>query len=176
MRREAAADIDHAQVDVGLGEQREHLRGRADRAVPLVEIGLLRADMERHAIGVEPEIARLAQQLDRHLGRAAELARQRPFGAVALDQDAAEDARAGRRARQLLQLGLAVEGEEPHAPLVGEGDVALLLDRVAEREALGGDAVVEAQLDLAAAGDVEIRALALASIATISGAGLAFTA
>src|ERR1051325_1707978 len=137
MRREAAADIDHAQVDIGLGERGEHARGGADRAVPLPEIGLLRADMERDPVWVEAEIARFAQQHDRHRRGAAELARQRPVGAGAGYQDAAEDARAGRGARQLFDLGLAVESEEAHAALIGEGNVALLLDRVAEGQALG---------------------------------------
>jgi hypothetical protein len=53
MRREAAADIDHPQVDIGLGERREHPRRGAHRAVPLSEVGLLRADMERNAVRIE---------------------------------------------------------------------------------------------------------------------------
>src|SRR6185437_15156636 len=85
-RGKAAADIDHAQGDVGLGEQREHARGAADGAVPLRQVGLLRADMEGDAIGLQTKVARLAQEIDGHLGRAAELARQRPFGAGAIDQ------------------------------------------------------------------------------------------
>src|SRR5262249_22300965 len=103
-RREAAADIDHAELDLRLGEQREHPRRPPDRPVPLAEIGLLRADMEGDAVGIEPEEPGLAQQLDRHLGGAAELARERPLGAVALDEDAAEDARAGSGAAELLEL------------------------------------------------------------------------
>ena len=54
--------------------------------------------MERDAIGVEAEPVRVLEHVDRHLGHAAELARQRPFGAGAVAQDAAEDA--SRRARR----------------------------------------------------------------------------
>src|SRR5439155_6966080 len=111
-------------------------------------IGLLRADMKRHAIGLEAEFASLVQEIDGHLRRAAELARQRPFGAVAIDQDAAEDARAGSGAAELLQLARAVEGEEADALLVGIGDVALLLHGVAERHPLAGRPLGEAKLDL----------------------------
>src|SRR5712671_1835722 len=60
-RRKAAADIDHAQVDVGFGEQGEHARGGADRAIPLAEVGLLRADVERDAVRIEAELASLPQ-------------------------------------------------------------------------------------------------------------------
>src|SRR6185437_9035628 len=89
---------------------------------------------------------------------AAELARERPVGALAVGQDAAEDTGAGRRCGQLVELAVAVEGEEPHALREGVGDVGLLLDGVAEGDALAGHAGGEAEIDLAAAGDVEAGA------------------
>ena len=58
---------------------------------------------------------RVLQHVDRHRGLAAELARQRPFGADAVGEDAAEHARAGRGAGDLLDLGLAVDREEADA-------------------------------------------------------------
>jgi len=74
MGREAAADIDHLQIDISLGQQRKHLRGAGNCAVPLPEIGLLRTHVERHAIGVEAEVAGSAQQLDGHRRSAAKFA------------------------------------------------------------------------------------------------------
>ena len=51
--REAAAEIDHAQADAALGQRAED-RGRGgERTVPGVRVGLLRADMEGDAIGVQ---------------------------------------------------------------------------------------------------------------------------
>ena len=44
--RIAAAQIDHAQVHARFGEGKEHLRDLAQRLVPLIEVGLLAADME----------------------------------------------------------------------------------------------------------------------------------
>jgi len=44
---------------------------------------------------------------------------------------------------------------------MGEGDIFFLLYRVAEGQPVGGDTVVEAELDLAAARHVETGALAL---------------
>ena len=85
MRRKPSADIDHPQIDIGLGEQRKHSRGVPDGAVPLPEIGLLRADMKRHAIWVKTEFSRSAQQPDCHLGSANALARQRPLSPRAVD-------------------------------------------------------------------------------------------
>ena len=84
----------------------------------------------------------------RHLGRAAELAGQRPFGARAVAQHAAEHLCARRRAGDLLDLGLAIDRKEAHAELVGARDVALLLDRVAEADAVGRRAGRERLLDL----------------------------
>ncbi len=161
MRRKPAADIDHAQIDIGLGEQREHARRSADGAVPLPQIGLLRADMERHAVRIEAEAARLPQEVDRHLGDAAEFARQRPVGAGAIDQDAAENPRPRGRPRQLLELVRAVEGEQAQSRAISKDDVLFLFYRVAERQPVRGHAVIEAQLDFAAAGHVEIGALAV---------------
>ncbi len=114
--------------------------------------------MKRQAAGVEASSSRRRQQLDRHVAAAAELARQRPVGAGAIDQDAAEhgSARGGRR--ELVELGLAVEGEQPDAAPIGIGDVALLLDGVAVGDARRLDAGGEAEIDLARARDVEIGA------------------
>ena len=117
--------------------------------------------MERNAVGVETGVAGLAQQLDRHLRGAAEFARQRPFGAVAGDEDPAEDARAGGGASQFFEFVSAVEGKQPHSRLIGPGDILFLLDRVAERQPVGGDRVAEAELDFAAARDIETGALAV---------------
>ena len=112
-----------------------------------VELGLLRADMERDAIGVEAELLGMAQHVDGHLRHAAELARQRPFGAFAIGQHAAEHAGAGSGAGDLLDFLDAVDGEEADAERIGAGDVALLLDGVAEGDAVGGRAGVERHLD-----------------------------
>ena len=65
---------------------------------------------------------RVLEHVDRHLRHAAELPRQRPFGAGAVAQDAAEDlhvrgAGEGRGAGDLLHLGLAIDREEAHAEL-----------------------------------------------------------
>ena len=89
---------------------------------------------------------------------AAELARQRPFGAGAVAMDAADHARAGRGARDLLDLGLAVDREQRDAELEGGGDLALLLDGVAVGDAVRRGAGGQHRLGLAHRGDVEARA------------------
>ena len=89
---------------------------------------------------------------------AAELARQRPFGAGAVAMDAADDARAGRRAGDLLDLGLAVDREQRDAEPEGGGDLALLLDGVAVGDAVGRAAGRQHRLGLADRGDVEAGA------------------
>ena len=77
------------------------------------------------------------QHVRGHRGLAAELARQRPLRPDAVGEDAAEHLGAGRRAGDLLDLGLAVDREEAHAERIGARDVALLLDGVAVGDAVG---------------------------------------
>ena len=98
------------------------------------------------------------QHVRGHGGLAAELARQRPFRPDAVGEDAAEHLRAGRRAGDLLDLGLAVDGVEPHAEGVGPGDVALLLDGVAVADAVSRGAGRQHHLDLGDRGGVEAGA------------------
>ena len=90
--------------------------------------------------GPSPMSRAWSQQFDRHFRPAAEFARQRPFRALAIGQHVAEGPDRPARARELLHLALAVEGEEPHALLIGIGDVPFLLDRVAEGDPVGGHA------------------------------------
>ena len=89
---------------------------------------------------------------------AAELARQRPFGAGAVADDAADHAAAGRGARDLLDLGLAVDRIERHAKPEGVGDLALLLDGVAVGDAVRRGPGGERGLGLADRGDIEAGA------------------
>ena len=105
-----------------------------------------------------PERMGALEHARRHLRRAAELARQRPFRAGAVAQDAAEYFRAGRGARELLDLGLAVDRKEADAERIGARDVLLLLDRVAETDPVGRRAGGERLLDLGDRGRVEARA------------------
>ncbi len=111
--------------------------------------------MEGDAIGVEAEAGGVRQHVDGHGGRAAELARQRPFGAFARGQDAAEDAGAGGGAGDLFDFLDAVDGEERDAELMGAGNVALLLDGVAVGDAVRRRAGVQRHLDLGDRSGVE---------------------
>jgi hypothetical protein len=114
--------------------------------------------MERHAIGVEAELLRMAQHVDRHRRHAAELARQRPFGTRTVGEHAAEDARRRGDAGDLLHFLDAVDGEETDAKLVGTRDVTLLLDRVAEGDAVRRRTGIHRHLDLGDRSGVEGRA------------------
>ena len=114
--------------------------------------------MEGNAIGLKAEAMRMLQHIRRHCRIAAELARQRPFGAGAVEQDAAEHLGTGRGAGNLLDLGLAIDGEQPHAERIGARDVALLLDRVAIGDAVRRRAGCEHHLDLGDRGGIEAGA------------------
>src|SRR5690606_34108938 len=94
--REAAAEIDHRQVDAALGERTGDLTRRLQRAVPHFRIALLRADRDRDAVGNEAETVGVIEKTARHVRQAADLARERPSAARAAAQDAREDLRAGR--------------------------------------------------------------------------------
>ena len=131
--------------------------------------------MERKAVGDETERMGALEHARRHLRRAAELARQRPFRARAVAQDPAEHLRAGGGAGDLLHLGLAIHCEQADPERIGARDVLLLLDRVAEADAVGGRAGGQRLLDLVHRGGVEAGPKPGKQIEN-SGAGLAFTA
>ena len=82
---------------------------------------------------------------------------------------------AGRRAGDLLDLGLAVDREEAHAERVGARDVALLLDRVAEGDAVGRAPAASA-ISISGTEAVSKHEPSAASSFSTSGAGFAFTA
>ena len=131
--------------------------------------------MERHAVGNDALFGGDHEQLPGHVGVAAELARQRPFGARAPNQDAAEHAGARRRLGDLLQFLAAVEREQANTQLISLRDVALLLDGVAE-EMRSGVAPAASTISISATrGGIE-RGARAASSDRISGAGLALTA
>ena len=97
----------------------------------------------------------MLQHVHRHLRRAAELARERPLRALAGAEDAAEHAHLVERdlrrlggAGDLLDLGLAIDREQAHAETQRAADAALLLDGVAEGDAVGGGAGGERHLGL----------------------------
>src|ERR1043166_9910664 len=99
-------------------------------------VALLGADMERDADRIETGLERVLQHLDRHGRLAAELARQRPFGADTIRQDAAEHLRAWGRADDLVHFGLAIDREQANAEIEATLDVAVPLDRVAVGDAI----------------------------------------
>ena len=129
--RIAATQIYHAELHarfLQIGEQHRNARNGAFIGGGL---GLLAADMEGNAIGVEPHIAGLQHKVARHFQFAAEFARKRPFRAFILHQDAAIDPRAGRMARQLFQFLDTVEGEHGNTSLMRGSDGRHLLDGIA---------------------------------------------
>src|SRR6185312_6689463 len=97
---------------------------------------LLRADMERDAARLQAQTLGEVEHLDRHLRIAAELARQRPLGACAVIEDAAEHLGAGGGTGDLFDLCSAVDREQANAEREGTRDVALLLDRIAIGDAV----------------------------------------
>ena len=156
--RETAAQIDHGEVHAALAALLEHGGRGGERAVPGVLVALLGTDMERDAMRLESELEGVLQHVHGHGRLAAEFARQRPFGADAVGQDAAEYFRAGRRAGDLFDLGLAVDRVKADAEREGARDIPLLLDRVAVGDAVGGGTGGERHLDFGDRGGVEAGA------------------
>ena len=107
---------------------------------------------------LEAEAQRMFEHIHGHAGLAAELARQRPFGADAIGEDAAEHLGAGGGAGDLFHFGLAVDRVEADAEREGAGDIPLLLDGVAVGDAVGRGAGGQRHLDLGDRGGVEAGA------------------
>jgi hypothetical protein len=113
--------------------------------------------MEGHAISFEAEPVGVLEHIGRHGRFAAEFARQWPFRPDAVGDDAAKHPRAGRGAGDFVHLGGAVDGVKAHAERIGARHIALLLDGVAEGDAVGGGAGREHHLDLGDRGGIEAR-------------------
>src|SRR5712672_925455 len=95
------------------------------------------------------------EHIDSHLRIAAELARQRPLGAGAVVQDAAEHLGARRGAGDLLDLRAAIDREQANAEREGTRDVTLLLDRIAIGDPLRARTSGQRHLDFGHRGAVE---------------------
>ena len=158
LRREAAAHVDHGQVDPTLGAVTEHRRGHRQGTIPRLHLALLRADMERDAARLQAQTLGEVEHLDRHLRVAAELARQRPLGAGAIIENAAEHLGAGGGTGDLLDFGGAVDREQANAERKGARDVALLLDRIAIGDAVRRRTGSQRHFDFGDGRGVEARA------------------
>src|SRR5271168_3870282 len=99
-------------------------------------------------MGHEPEPMRVLEHAPGYAGCAAEFPRQRPLRSGSVAEDAAEHFRARRGARDLLDLRFAIDRKQPDAERIRARDVALLLDRVAEADAVRGRAGGHRLLDL----------------------------
>jgi hypothetical protein len=149
-----AAEIDARRLVALLAQRPDQRAGIGQSPVPGREIALLGADVKRHA-EAEPGMRGLAQQPERVTGAAPELAGQRPVCPGPVRADAHVHSRAGSLTDHLVQLSPGVHGEDAHSAATGVGDVALLLDGVAERQARRIDAELQAPVDLAGTGDVK---------------------
>src|SRR3546814_3362461 len=100
-------------------------------------VALLRADMEGNAVGLQLQLTREDQEIHRHVGLAAELARQRPVrSGRAFGEDAYIDFRTRRGLGNVAQVGFRVGGEHAHTLVVEVADVLGFLDGVAVADAL----------------------------------------
>ena len=176
-RRKAAAQIEHRERDAALGAGPEHRRRRSQRPVPGLDMVLLGADVERQAVRHQTLPERELQDVGGIDRLAAELARQRPFGAGAIADDATEHAAATRGAGRLLDFGFAVDGEQADAERKRRGGSRGFLDGVAVGNAVGAGAGFEHGSGFADRCDIERAAEAGEEFQDLTGAGfLAFTA
>ena len=111
--------------------------------------------MKRQAEGNKAQPVRMFENARRHLRRAAEFSRERPFGAGAVAQNAAKHFCSRRRAGHLFDFGFAIDREQAHAKFKGALDVALLLDRIAIADAIRARARRQHLFDLDDRGGVE---------------------
>src|SRR5471032_1072638 len=111
--------------------------------------------MERDAVSDEALFVGALQNIRGEFRLAAELARQRPFGAGAVAMNAADHADAWGGTGDLVDLRLAVDREQRDAELEGGGDLALFLDGVAVGNAVRSAAGGQHRLRLLHRGNVE---------------------
>src|SRR5690606_31917857 len=155
--RETAAHVDHAQMNASRCKLTKDIAGVSQRTIPGRQVGLLRTYVEGHAISIEAKVVGMTQHVYRHGRNAAELARQRPLGAFAIGQNAAEYLGAGGGTRNLLHFLDTIDRKEAHTQLERTGDITLLLDRVAIGNTIRRRTSVERHFDLSHRGGVEGR-------------------
>ena len=158
VRREASAEVDDGEVGAAGSDDGAQPGGRRQRLVPRRDVVLLASDVEADAHRVAVRDRPGEQPAGRHLV-AAELLTECPVGAGSAGGDPYQQRGAGCQVDQLVQLGVAVDGEPAYAAGVGVGDVDGLLHGVAvgDPRRIGVDG--EDGVDLAGAGDVPASAL-----------------
>ena len=152
---EAAAEIDHADVDASVLEVGEQHADLADRRFVGGSRGLLAADMEGEAVRVKAHVGCAKHQVPREFDGGAEFARQRPVRALVADQDAAIDARTRGIGGQFFKLLGRIEGEHRDAGLMGGTNRRDLFDGVAVADRGGGGAGGHAGGNFLEAGRIE---------------------
>ena len=114
--------------------------------------------MEGYAVRHQSQSVRMLENIGGIDRLAAELARQWPFGAGAIADDAADHPAAGGGPSHLLHLGLAVDSEESDAERKRRSDLGLLLDSVAVGDPIGRRAGGEHGVRLGQRSNVEAAA------------------
>ncbi len=156
---ESSADVNALQRDVLLMEEGvEQVLHLGESSVPLADVALLGADMERDAVRHESQFFGLHSEAERHAGMAAELAGEGPVGTLSVEDDPEVDLGARGALGQVDEVLLGVRGVQRDPMRERERDVRALFDGVAIADLLTGDAEREQLLDLGPRGDVEIRA------------------
>jgi len=130
--RESAAHVDHGQADATLRAVANTVEAIDSAPVPRLHLALLRKS--RHGTRCRPAPAQAlgeVEHFDRHFSRIAGRNCATAAFAPARHRDAAEHLGAWCCARNLLDLGGAVDREQRMPSAEGARDVALLLDGVA---------------------------------------------
>jgi len=118
---EAAPGVDQGRGDFGRTQVVENPTDALGRGVPRFGVALLGTDVERDPDRVVL-LGRTREQVHRHLGTAAELARQRPIGSAAIGHDATKECGTRRRLDELVELGITVEREQANGGVLGLND------------------------------------------------------
>jgi len=126
--------------------------------------------VERDAVRHQAQLLGEDQQVQGHVRVAAELARQRPVGAVGtFGEDTHINLCPRRRLGNVAQVGFRVGGEQAHALLIEVANIAGLLDGIAIADALGSYASAHHLVQLVDGGDVEVAALVAQQLGDLDG-------
>ena len=156
--RHAAADVDHARLNAVAGELLKHADDDVERGGPGLRPAALRADVERHTGGNEAAPGGAPHERGGLGWDDPELLVERPVAALVGHHEPDGNLAARRVAGQLVDLGLGIEAEVPHAVLMRRVHEGRRLDGVAADDASGLDADLGHERKLGDAGDLEATA------------------
>ena len=160
VRREPAPEVDHFHLNIFFFLQAlEDPLYLSDRRVPGANIALLRANMERYTVRLQPQISCQNAKFNRHIHMTTKLTRQWPVcGLRAFSENAHKHFRPRSGFCNIAQVRFRIRRKQTHPLLIGVADVLDLLDGVSKTDPVTTHTQRQNLIEFVTAGDIKVAA------------------